>query len=293
MYKSLNAESLGISGRPNELIELALTYKYRGLDLNAETWSRGRDQAVMFLKSAKLRVGGFDLPVRLTAEESEYKQDLTTLSEVAEIASSLGGTTCTAIIAPYCEQRAYHEDFEFHRERLTEIAEQLKPHGIRLGIGFLAPIASRAAYETQFIASHQTLMALVQTIVSDNIGVCLDLWHWHVSGATVEEIKAIGVDRIASVRLADVPAEISMDSITEKQRLVPGSTGVVPAAEVLQWLSESDYSGPVSAFCHPDQFIGVTRMNTVSQVAEALDSLMSASAEATEESSEAAAPAAQ
>ena len=74
MYKSLNAESLGISGRPNELIELALTYKFRGLDLNAETWSRGREQAAMFLKSANIRVGGFDLPVPLSAEEAEYKQ---------------------------------------------------------------------------------------------------------------------------------------------------------------------------------------------------------------------------
>ena len=274
MYKSLNAESLGISGRPNELIELALTYKFRGLDLNAETWSRGREQAAMFLKSANIRVGGFDLPVRLSAEEAEYKQDLAALNDVAEITSSLDCTNCTAVIAPYCEHRAYHEDFEFHRERLTEVAEQLKPFGIRLGLGFRAPIASRAAYETQFISSYQTLMALVQTVVSDNVGVCLDVWHWHVSGASLEEIKGIGVDLITSVRLADAPADLSMDSITESQRLVPGSTGVVPNAGVLKWLNEMDYSGPVSAYCHGDQFTSTNRNKTVAEIAETLDALM-------------------
>ena len=290
MYKSLNAESLGITGRPNELIELAMTHKYGGLDLNVEGWldpadSRSRDQAVRFLQSANIRVGGFDLPIRWTAADEEYKKDLGALKDIAATTASLGASNCTAIVAPYCEQRPYHEDFEFHRERLTEVAEVLKEFEIRLGLGFRAPIASRAAYETQFIASHETLLALVQTIVSDNVGVCLDLWHWHVSGATIDTIKQLSPQLITAVRIADVPGDVSMDSITERQRLVPGSTGIVPAAETLQWLSESGYEGPVAAYCHPDQFAGVPRMKAVAQVAQSLDKLLAPAPQAAEEDS--------
>ena len=296
MYKSLNAESLGISARPNELIELALTYKYGGLDLNVAAWSdatqtRGRDQTVRFLQSANIRIGGFELPVRWTAADAEYQQDLAALKEIAETTAALGATHCTAIVPPYCEQRPYHEDFEFHRERFTEIAEILKEFGIRLGLGFLAPIASRAAYETQFITSHETLLALVQTIVSDNVGICLDLWHWHVSGATLETIKQLSPEQITSVRIADIPTDVSMDSITEHQRLVPGSTGIVPAAETLQWLCETDYEGPITAYCHADQFSGVPRIKAVAQVAKALDDLLAPAPECSKEEAEPAAAA--
>ena len=34
MYKNLNSWTLGISGRQSELIELALTYGFRGLDID-------------------------------------------------------------------------------------------------------------------------------------------------------------------------------------------------------------------------------------------------------------------
>ena len=74
MYKNLNAESLGITARQNELIELALTYKFRGLDIDTQSFlrqveSRGKEHAVRFLQSAHIRVGGFDLPVRWLADD--------------------------------------------------------------------------------------------------------------------------------------------------------------------------------------------------------------------------------
>ena len=56
--------------------------------------------------------------------------------------------------------------------------------------------------------------------------------------------------------------------------LVPGSTGVVPNAGVLKWLNEMDYSGPVSAYCHGDQFTSTNRNKTVAEIAETLDALM-------------------
>ncbi len=65
MYKNLNSDALGISGRQSELIELALTHKFSGLDLDLaplcrQVQSRGLEHARRFLDSAKLKIGGFE-----------------------------------------------------------------------------------------------------------------------------------------------------------------------------------------------------------------------------------------
>ena len=279
MYKNLNAESLGISARQNELIELALTYKFRGLDLEIEPLMkqvelRGRDHSLRYLASAQVRIGGFELPVRWEGDDATYRQDLTRLSQVAEVAGSLGTTGCTTTVMPYSDGRAYHESFEFHRARLTEIAETLQSHGIRLGLGFRAPARSREGYPGPFITTPDALLTLIKTIVSPNVGVCLDLWHWHVAGGSLEQLKDVRPDRIVTVRLADVPVGVDLADITEEQRLLPGSTGVVPAAAALRLLSERGYKGPVAAYCHPAQFVGVTRTQAVEQASRALTRLL-------------------
>src|SRR5690606_6697740 len=90
MYKNLSAEGLGISGRQTELIELSLTYDFRGLDLDIidlikRSQVQGVEQACRFLSSAQVRVGGFELPVRYLADEATYKADLAQLEVAMQI----------------------------------------------------------------------------------------------------------------------------------------------------------------------------------------------------------------
>ena len=94
MYKNLNSWTLGISGRQSELIELALTYGFRGIDIDIQDMigrseSKGVEHATRFLLSAQklLRIGGFDLPVVWADDEATYKADLAKLPQVAEMAS--------------------------------------------------------------------------------------------------------------------------------------------------------------------------------------------------------------
>jgi len=59
MYKNLNAAALGISGRQSELIELAMTFGFQGLDIDAldlEKRSARTDfqKASRFLLSSKM-----------------------------------------------------------------------------------------------------------------------------------------------------------------------------------------------------------------------------------------------
>ncbi len=290
MYKNLNAESLGINGRQNELIELTLTYKFRGFDIDIQELvqqieSRGRDHATRFLQSANVKIGGFDLPIDLTLEDSEFETEITRLDEVAELAESLGATRCIANLLPYCLHRAYHENFELHRTRIGRVVQVLAPHQIRLGVGFIAPKSARPEGESQFIATPNALLTLIQTIGED-VGLCLDTWHWHVGGGTVSQLKDFPVEKVVMVRLADLPADADLETITQEQRLLPGSTGVVPNVEWLRWLSDHDYSGPITPYCDPSQFTGVTRAQAVEQAAEAVTSLIRAARNAEDNADE-------
>ena len=279
MYKNLNAESLGFRGRQNELIELTLTYKFRGFDIDIEDVAtqievRGRDHATRFLQSANVSIGSFDLPVDLAAADDVYQEQLSRLEQRAEIAASLWAHRCIANLTPYCEGRAYHENFELHRERISQVARPLATHDIHLGLGFLAPKHLRELGDSQFIAAPDALLTLIQTVADDNLGLCLDSWHWHVAGGNLEQLKGFPVQKIVMVRVADLPVDANLDEVTEEQRMLPGATGVVPNREWLTWLSEQEYAGPITPFCHPAEFDGRTRTKAVEKASEALVRLM-------------------
>jgi sugar phosphate isomerase/epimerase len=280
MYKNLNAASLGISGRHNELIELTLTYKFRGFDIDIQDLmgqieARGRDHATRFLQSANVKLGSFELPIDLSCDEDQFQQDLERLGGVAELAASLRATRCIASIVPYCIGRAYHENFELQRARIGSVVRVLEPHQIRLGLGFIAPKHAREQGDFPFITTPEGLLTLMQTIGED-VGLCLDTWHWHVAGGKLDQLKSFPVEKIVMVRLADVPADADLETITEEQRMLPGSTGVVPTIEWLRWLNQRGYTGPITPFCHPAQFTGGTRVQAVEQAAAALTSLLQA-----------------
>src|SRR5262249_8736205 len=151
MYKNLSPRLLGISGRDSEIIELVLSYGFKGLELDlvefaAEVEKHGFARASRLIVSARLKIGSFSLP----ADWNSDKVDLTRRGKLAELANQLGCTRATVTIEPGDDARPYHENFEFHRRRLVELAEALAVHKIRLGVGFVAPVACRADRRFQF-----------------------------------------------------------------------------------------------------------------------------------------------
>ena len=73
MEKILNTQGLGVAGRQNELIELALTYKFKGVEVDMEDLvgrhdAMGKEFACQFLQSAKIELGTFQLPITIGPE---------------------------------------------------------------------------------------------------------------------------------------------------------------------------------------------------------------------------------
>jgi sugar phosphate isomerase/epimerase len=281
MYKNLNPAALGITGRQSELIELALTYGFRGLDLDMvdvikRARSRGLEAARRYVSSASVRIGEFPLTTNWLAAEIPYRSGLVELKEIAQVAAAVGATVCTATVKPYSGDLPYHENFELHRRRFAEIGELLSEHGIRLGLAFQATAAERAGHAVPFIHQAETLVTLVKTIGSAQVGLTLDTWSWYVGGGTLDLLRQIPPAQIAAVRFADCAADADRGQLTEADRYLPGDGGAVDGASILRYLAEHEFAGPVTLWPHPSRFRGMTRDAIVQQASAKFDALFRA-----------------
>jgi sugar phosphate isomerase/epimerase len=281
MYRSLNCESLGVSGRQSEVIELALTYRFGGMDINMSDFVkqvelRGLEHARRFIDSAKIKIGGFDLPIRWQGDDATFREDLAQLPHIAETAAAIGALTCRTVVMPTCAERPYHENFEFHRQRLTEMADHLG--AVRLGLDFLAPAYHREENQFHFISSAEPLVLLAKTINSPNLGVMLDVWNWHVGGHGLDLIKELSADQIAGVRLADLQADADRETVREDQRLLPGRGGAIDSEAILRQLMEIGYEGPVTPYPNPASFSAMTRDSIVKEAGDTLEAMYKAAA---------------
>ena len=279
MYKNLNPVALGVSGRQSELIELALTYGFRSIDIDVERYlrnarARGPEQAGRFIASANIKVGAFELPIKWHGDEDLYKQELQNLESVAQLFAASGTTIVSATVQPSSDDFPYHENFELHRQRLGDIAAVLAKHDMRLGVGFLSAPAHRADKPYQFICDAEAMVTLVKSIPASNIGLALDTWNWHFGGGTVDQLKSLEREQFTSVSVADAPADVDSSTITEEERRLPTEDGLVDNSGLLAALTEIEFKGPLTLLTAADCFKGLTREAIVQKCGNVLDDLV-------------------
>ncbi|MFV1967474.1 MAG: sugar phosphate isomerase/epimerase family protein [Pirellulaceae bacterium] len=278
MYKNLSPRALGITGRQSEIIELALTYGFHGMELDLADFSkrveyRDLEYASRFVQSANINIGGFDLPVRWRGDEEIYKADLSKLDSLVVQAAHLGAKSCRTLVMPGSDDLPYHENFEQHRQRLSEMAEMLAKHGIRLGVGFLAAPMHREEQQYEFIRDAEALVTLIKSVAHDSVGLMLDTWNWHFGGSTMDLLTGLEVSLIESVHLADASAESDAAVITDEHRVLPGQDGAVKNIDILTHFNKNGYEGPVTLAPHPKCFSGMTRDNIVQRCSSVFDQL--------------------
>ncbi|MGQ9575964.1 MAG: sugar phosphate isomerase/epimerase family protein [Thermoguttaceae bacterium] len=278
MFKNLNPWVLGVSGHQSEIIELALTYGFRGMDINIVEFAtrvrlRGMPYARRLIDSAKIRVGTFRLPLEWDVADAEFNRELDKLGEYARVAAEIGCTRCICAIEPAGDKRPYHENFEFHRRRFGEICRVMEPSGVILGVGFRAGEGLRKGRAFQFIHDLDALLLLLSMVAAPNIGVVVDLWDLYVSGASIEALRGLPVHQIVAVQLSDVAPGILPGELTEQHRLLPAVGGQVDAAAALALLAEMGYAGPVTPIAHRGTFESARRDRIVKQAGEAMERL--------------------
>ena len=258
MYKNLNISSLGIVGQ-SEAIELALTHRFKAMDLNLVEFAdrvklRGMPFARRLIESSKIKLSAFALPFELKDDPDKFKEDLARLAEWGSAAAEVGCVRCTMTIEPAGDRLPYHENFTFHSERLAEICSVLLPNNIQLGVGFRAAADLRRNKAFQFIHDLEALSMLVNMVNRPNAGILFNAWDLLASGGSLDTLRNIPVDKIVAVQLADAPEDVPLEELTETSRLLPAVDGRFDIPAVLTALAEMGYEGPVSVTPHRSNF---------------------------------------
>lgn len=303
MYRNLSLKALEITATQSELNELALSFGFRGFELDVaefaqQVQSQGLPYSRRLIDSAKLMIGYFTVPVDIGGDDEEFNAGLAELPRLAEIAQEMGCSRAVTTLPPGSDLRPYHENFEFYRNRYTQIAAALEPFGICLGVGFQAHPALRKERQFEFIYQLDQLQMLLKTVAASNIGLVVDVWELYASGVDpVEAIRGLAPEQIVMVQLSDVPAVPGTETvatvegedetaevenaplaegkpITEieaDERLLPGSTGVIDLTGVLVALGTAGYEGPVTPNPAPTRFEGERRAGIVKECGKSLE----------------------
>lgn len=288
MFKNLNASFLGVSGHESEIIELALTYGFKGMDLNFQdfhdrTQAKGIEYAQRLINSAlktgRIRLGTFDLPIPWDVDDEAFGVELARLPELVKMAADLGCKRCIATIQPAGDKRPYHENFDFHRFRFGDICKALKPLGVQLGLAFRAAENLRKSQAFQFIHDMEAVTALINTIDAPNVGLAFDSWNFKVCGASIDDLKKLSGRQIVSVRLADLPGdEVAPSNVAEEHRYMPGTTGKINFRAIMDTLREIGYDGPVAVAPHRRTLGRGRRDILVEKASHVLDRLLNPAA---------------
>lgn len=275
MFRNLSAAALGVSGHQSEIIELAMTFGFQGLDLDIGEFAtraklKGIDYAKRLIQSAHLRPGTFELPVDLDSDDALFAKRVQRLGEYAQVAGEVGCTRAVTAIPPANDQRPYHENFEFYRQRLAEVCRVLQASGVRLGLTFQAAEYLRKGRTFQFIHDLDALTLLVNMVGAPNVGLLVDVWELYVGGGTVDTIRKLPGAQIVAVQVANLPVGVAPADLNESSRLLPGAEGAIDMPAALLALSEIGYDGPVTPKPSRGIFRNLRRDAIVKEAGESL-----------------------
>lgn len=121
-------------------------------------------------------------------------------------------------------------------ESLSAAAELARPFGVKLALEF--------PKTGSFCTSLDTALALVAQADAENLGVCLDLFHYYTGPSKFEDLGYLQPSNLAHVQICDLvgtPRELARDS----DRVLPGD-GDFQLTPILEHLRNIGYAGPVS-----------------------------------------------
>jgi sugar phosphate isomerase/epimerase len=234
MFKNLNLGAIGIKATLGESIDYARRYGFIGIDFSiteavtlAETI--GMDGVRDLFENAGVFPGSWGFPVNYRQDDAAWREGLMMLPKQAEFALELGCTRTATWILPASDERNFHENFEFHVNRLRPAAQILADYGCRFGLEFIGPKTLRTPRKYNFVHTMDGMLALCAAIGTGNVGLLLDVWHLYTA------------------HVNDAPAGIPVDEQIDNVRALPGETGVLDLQGFLDALRAIGYDGPITA----------------------------------------------
>jgi sugar phosphate isomerase/epimerase len=243
MYVSLNSSLTGGKLAWPEFARLAARTGFGGVDLNlTAAMKEGVDATRALFAELKIKPSNVNLPVTFAKDEEAF---LTSLKKLPEAAAFCAAIQCPAMLTvlPPASQTPKTEFRKIVKDRLSAIGEILSRTNLRLGLEFLGPLHFRTALPHEFIWRMDETLEFAKECGA-NVGLLLDVWHWHHAGATTADILTAGTARIVHVHLSDCP-KLPADRVRDNQRVLPGE-GVIDLLGFFRALKTIGYRDGVS-----------------------------------------------
>lgn len=243
MYLSLNSVVTG--GRPGwpEIARMTARIGFRGVDLSlGPAMKEGVDATRALFEELKVKPAATSLPVDFRNDDAKFRESLKKLEPAAQFAAAVDCPRMITFISPSSDTPK-EELRKTMKERFQAISEVLARSKVRLGLEFIGPLHLRQSKPHEFIWRMNEMLAFTKEC-GPNVGLLLDIWHWHHAGATVSDILAAGKERIVHIHLSDAP-NLPPDQIRDNERLLPGE-GVINTLGFLKALQQVGYRDAIS-----------------------------------------------
>jgi sugar phosphate isomerase/epimerase len=251
MYVSLNGSVARGVGWP-DLARLAARVGFDGVDWSlGAARTAGLDATKALFSELKIRpsITGFPMarPLPFGGEQAAFDQALVQLADEAAFAAAVGCDRMMLVLSP-TGPLPKEEWRKVVHERLSAVSQVLQRSNVQLGLEFLGVQQFRTGRDggpppNPFIWTLPETVALAKDC-GPNIGVVLDVWHWHHSGGTTAEILDTPASRIVHVHVSDAKAQ-APEEVRDNGRVMPGE-GVIDLAGFFQALKKIGYTGGVS-----------------------------------------------
>jgi sugar phosphate isomerase/epimerase len=250
MFRNLSTVGLPLSGRPSELIEMALSFGFDSMDLDLVDFEQqaavyGVEHARRLMVSARLKWGVFKLPVDLAGDDATFDKDMALLPKRLELAEQAEAPRAVATVAPASDELSFKDNFERYRTRLNAIGDLMEPRGVRLGLAVNPDPAARAERAHQFLHTLEGLLGLV-AVSHPQVGIVVDPFAMRAAGEPLSMIADSPAGKIVELRLSDAPSDVAVEELTPAHRLVPGETGTISMADVLKAAQQAAFDGCVT-----------------------------------------------
>lgn len=251
MFVSLNGSvARGVSGF--DKARLAAKVGYGGVDWDlGPAKAAGVDATQALFAELKIKPTITNLPMArplpFSGEQAAFEQALTQLADDAAFCAAIGCQKMMVVLSP-TGPVPKEEHRKIVRDRLAAISEVLQRSRLRLGLEFLGVQQFRMGRAggpppNPFMWTLSETAALAKDSGA-NIGVVLDVWHWHHSGSTIADILATEKDRIVHVHVSDAKPQPPED-VRDNQRVMPGE-GSIDLVGFFQALKKIGYVDGVS-----------------------------------------------
>jgi sugar phosphate isomerase/epimerase len=253
MFVSLNgALTAGKNVGWPEFARLAARVGYGGVDWSlGPAQAAGLEQTKALFAELKIKPTITNLPMSrplpFNGEQALFQDALVKLADDAAFSAAIGCRKMMVVLPP-TGPLPKDEYRKVVRDRIAAVSEVLQKSNVRLGLEFLGVQQFRAGREgapppNPFIWTLPETLALAKDC-GPNIGVILDVWHWHHSGGTTAEITATQASRIVHVHISDAKP-MAPEAVRDNMRFMPGE-GSIDLDGFLRALKTIGYADGVS-----------------------------------------------